>query len=128
MNQFNIASSNIYDKLGGEAFFYKLVDKFYDFIESDELLRPMYPEDLEPGKSHLAKFLIQFWGGPKQYSEERGHPRLRSRHMQFPIGDKERNIWVSHMISALKSMDIKQGELKTLQNFFVKTATMMINK
>ena len=79
----NIESSNTYDRVGGETFFNNLIDKFYEYIESDEILRPMYPEDLAPGKSHLSKFLIQFWGGPKKYSEERGHPRLKNRHIDL---------------------------------------------
>ena len=127
INEFNIASSNIYERVGGDNFFYTLVDKFYEFIETDKILRPMYPDDLAPGKSHLAKFLIQFWGGPKQYSKERGHPRLRKRHIDFTIGEKERDVWVGHMFSALHEMEISSSDLKTMENYFKKTATMMIN-
>ena len=123
----NIESSNTYDRVGGEKFFYNLIDKFYAYIESDEILRPMYPEDLAPGKSHLSKFLIQFWGGPNKYSEEKGHPRLRNRHINFAISQKERDIWVSHMFSALESMEISVTDLKIMKSYFEKTATMIIN-
>ena len=123
----NIQSSNMYERLGGDQFFYDLIDTFYEYIESDEILRPMYPEDLRPGKSHLSKFLIQFWGGPNHYSEERGHPRLRNRHIDFGISQKKRDIWVKHMFSALESMEISTTDLKIMKSYFEKTATIMIN-
>ena len=127
INKFDIASSNIYERVGGDDFFYTLVDKFYEFIETDKILRPMYPDDLGPGKSHLSKFLIQFWGGPKQYSKQRGHPRLKKRHVEFTIGQKERNIWVRHMFSALNTMNISDTDEMILKTYFENTATAMIN-
>ena len=123
----NIESSNIFERVGGEQFFFTLTDKFYKYVESDDILRPMYPKDLEPGKSHLSKFLIQFWGGPKSYSIERGHPRLRNRHMDFKISQKERDIWVEHMFSALDSMKLSNADLKTMKNYFENTSTLMMN-
>ena len=87
---------SVYDQVGAE-FFTVLVDRFYDAVEHDEVLRPLYPESLEPSRAHLRGFLIQYWGGPGTYSEERGHPRLRLRHAPFAIGRAERDAWWTHM-------------------------------
>ena len=113
---------------GGYQFFVELVERFYQSVEADLSLRRLYPEDLEPGKTHLAAFLAQYWGGPLRYSLERGHPRLRQRHMQFPIGQKERDAWVTHMVSALDSMEILVDEATLMEDYFKSTATFMINR
>ena len=81
-------SSSVYDIVGAE-FFGQLVAEFYLNVENDEVLRPMYPVDLTEAKRHLELFLIQYWGGPRIYQEERGHPRLRMRHAPFVIGRSE---------------------------------------
>ena len=120
--------TTIYERVGGDKFFVELVERFYQFVEVDVSLRPLYPEDLEPGKAHLAAFLAQYWGGPRQYSLERGHPRLRQRHMPFPIGQKERDTWVTHMVSALNSMEISVNEAILMEDYFKRTATMLINR
>ena len=118
----------IYQKVGGKWFFVELVDRFYERVGEDPVLRPLYPEDLQPGKVHLAQFLAQYWGGPSEYSQERGHPRLRRRHMPFPIGEQERDAWVAHMTSAVYSMDISAHEATMLTEYFERTATVMINQ
>ena len=92
---------NVHDAVGGEAFFTELVDRFYDGVARDPVLRPLYPEDLADSRRHLALFLRQYWGGPGTYSEERGHPRLRMRHAPFAIGEPERDAWLRHMLAAL---------------------------
>ena len=75
-----------YDAFGGPEFFTALVGDFYAGVAADDVLRPMYPEaDLEPAERRLRMFLEQYWGGPKTYSAERGHPRLRLRHAPFPV-------------------------------------------
>lgn len=117
----------LYDRVGGDQFFVELVERFYQFVETDLILRPLYPEDLEPGKAHLAAFLVQYWGGPQRYSQERGHPRLRQRHMPFPIAQKERDAWVTNMFSALDSMEISVEEATLMKDYFKNTATFMIN-
>jgi len=117
-----------YERVGGHQFFVELVERFYEFVEADLSLRSLYPEDLEPGKAHLAAFLSQYWGGPHRYFLERGHPRLRHRHMQFPIGQKERDTWVTHMISALASMEISVDDSTQMEDYFKSTATLMINR
>ena len=121
-------SDTMYDRVGGQRFFIELVNKFYDFVESDTLLRPMYPTDLNPGKSYLAGFLSQYWGGPTNYSDERGHPRLRMRHAKFSIGHQERDAWIQHMKAALKSMNISDEDMNTMEIYFENTATMMLNR
>ena len=130
--QDNAGSQNevatLYERVGGYQFFVELVERFYQSVEADLSLRRLYPEDLEPGKTHLAAFLAQYWGGPLRYSLERGHPRLRQRHMQFPIGQKERDAWVTHMVSALDSMEISVDDSTQMEDYFKRAATLMINR
>lgn len=123
----DIQINNLYNRVGGEDFFINLVNKFYEYIESDKVLRPMYPEDLNPGKVHLSSFLAQYWGGPNNYSLQRGHPRLKMRHSNFKIGKKERDIWIKHMCAALKSMNISEDDSTEMLSYFEKTATNMVN-
>ncbi len=90
-------TSTLYERVGGRDFFVTLIKRFYESVAVDPVLRPIYPEDLEPPKVHLAGFLAQYWGGPPEYTEERGHPRLRMRHAPFTIGQAERDARVRHM-------------------------------
>ena len=99
----------VYAAVGGQQFFDELVDRFYDAVENDDLLRPMYPADLGPSRHRLAGFLAQYWGGPADYSAERGHPRLRMRHMPFAIGVAERNAWMRHMLASLEAARVPDG-------------------
>ncbi len=91
----------LYERVGGEPFFVDLVDRFYVGVAGDPLLRPLYPDDLTESSRHLALFLMQYWGGPSTYGEERGHPRLRMRHAPFVVGPAERDAWLRHMLAAL---------------------------
>lgn len=94
--------AHLYDKIGGEKAFRRIVDRFYEGVAADPILRAMYPEqDLAPAAERLRKFLIQYWGGPHTYSDERGHPRLRMRHMPFAIGSAARDAWLKNMRAAL---------------------------
>ena len=130
--QDNAGSQNevatLYERVGGYQFFVELVERFYQSVEADLCLRRLYPEHVAPSKAYLAAFLAQYWGGPLRYSLERGHPRLRQRHMQFPIGQKERDAWVTHMVSALASMEILVDEAILMEDYFKSTATFMINR
>jgi len=115
-------------ELVGNKWFVDLVERFYQGIESDPLLRPMYPEDLTDSKKWLTLFLQQYWGGQHKYQELRGHPQLRMRHMPFEIGSAESIAWMKHMTFA-----VKQGELpleieENVLEYFAKTAEHMINK
>jgi len=120
--------SSLYDRVGGEAWFVALVDRFYDLVEGDPVLRPLYPEDLTGPRDHLAGFLAQRWGGPPKYSEARGHPRLRLRHAPFAIGPAERNAWLRHMSSALAAGQLDDQDRAELEAFFDSTSTMLINR
>lgn len=95
---------SVYEAVGGRPFFVDLVDGFYSGVAGDPLLRPLYPEDLTDSRHHLAGFLVQYWGGPSTYSDERGHPRLRMRHAPFAIGDAERDAWLRHMLASLDAV------------------------
>ncbi len=92
----------VHDAVGGRPAFVRLVESFYARVEGDEVLRPMYPDDLEPGKRHLALFLAQYWGGGDVYGRERGHPRLRMRHAAFPVGPEAAQRWAEHMSAAVE--------------------------
>lgn len=118
----------VFEVVGGETFFVDLVERFYVLVESDPILRPMYPADLEPGKRHLALFLSQYFGGPATYSQERGHPRLRARHMPFPIGKAERDAWLNHMLASLGQFDLPQPVQQAMADYFEDAATFMINQ
>jgi len=120
--------SQVYKGVGSDAPFFALVEEFYKRVETDTVLRPLYPEDLGPGKEALALFLIQRTGGRQTYSEQKGHPRMRGRHMPFKIGIIERNAWVHNMSEALDMVPELQAGKKTLKEFFESFATFMINQ
>jgi hemoglobin len=118
----------VYKAVGDEKPFFHLVEEFYDGVENDLILRPLYPEDLTLPKQHLALFLIQRTGGRTTYSDERGHPRMRQRHMPFPIGTNERNAWMKNMTAALDKVPELADHKKTLHEFFDTFATFLMNK
>ena len=99
------ADRSLYDIVGGD-FFVRLVDAFYNGVEHDEVLLRLYPEgsDTVGARRRLSLFLAQYWGGPHDYMEERGHPRLRMRHFDFAIGELERDHWLMHMATAIESV------------------------
>lgn len=117
----------MYERLGGMAFFEGLTERFYERVAQDEVLRPLYPEDLEAPRRHLCLFLAQFWGGPRLYDEERGHPRLRARHLPFKIGQKERDHWLAHMSAAVKEAHVGALDEAQLLGYFEAASTHMIN-
>ena|ERR1700687_2194805 len=121
-------SNTLYDRVGGEPFFTALIERFYAGVANDPLLRPLYPEDLGPPSRHLALFLVQYWGGPKTYSEQRGHPRLRMRHVPFAIGQSERDAWFSHMRSAVESSEASPADAQALLDYFESASTSLINQ
>ncbi len=92
----------VFDLVGGMPAFEALVAAFYRRVEVDELLRPEYPDDLEPGKRHLALFLAQYFGGGQPYTLERGHPRLRMRHAGFRITPSVAARWAELMAAAVR--------------------------
>jgi hemoglobin len=117
-----------YDAMGGEPTFRALVARFYAEVARDELLRAVYPEDdLGPAEERLRLFLMQYWGGPQTYMEQRGHPRLRMRHAPFRIGPRERDAWLRAMRVALDTTDIAEPHRRQLWDYFESTAAHMIN-
>lgn len=97
---------SFYDAVGGAETFHAIVARFYELVAEDEILRPLYPEDdLEGAEERLRMFLEQYWGGPRTYSERRGHPRLRMRHVPFRITPIERDAWLRCMHTAIASID-----------------------
>ncbi|MFN8022714.1 MAG: globin [Acidimicrobiales bacterium] len=125
-----------FERVGGQSFFDRLVDVFYEGIATDPVLLPLYPDqhDLAPARRRLALFLGQYWGGPMTYSEERGHPRLRMRHMPFTVGPLERDRWLHHMTHAVDvaTRDIADTDecldvQRTLLQYFVPAAEHLRN-
>ncbi|HEX4127432.1 MAG TPA: globin [Acidimicrobiales bacterium] len=121
----------LYDRVGGEPFFADLVDKFYLGVAGDPLLRPLYPDNLDESSRHLALFLMQYWGGPATYNEERGHPRLRMRHVPFVIGPAERDAWLRHMLAALVELEsvsrISEADAVELRDYLEMAANSLVN-
>jgi hemoglobin len=121
----------IYEAAGGEQTFTRLIDRFYAGVAADPLLRPLYPDDdeeLARAAEHLRLFLIQYWGGPAWYSQQRGHPRLRLRHAPFAIGRAERDAWMGHMLAAIDSLDLPRAVRAALVDYFERAATAMMNR
>lgn len=121
-------SDSVFDRVGGEAWFVALVDRFYQRVETDPVLRPLYPDDLSPGRAHLAAFLAQYWGGPPNYTAERGHPRLRQRHFPFAIGSTEREAWVSHMTAAVRHGGLAASDEDAMLDYFEMAARSLVNQ
>jgi len=118
----------VYDAVGGERFFFDLVDRFYAGVESDPILGPMYPsDDLAGARERLATFLVQFWGGPTTYSENRGHPRLRMRHFPFRVDSEARDAWLRHMMAALEESEGPEVAIEMITDYFVRSAEFMRN-
>lgn len=118
----------IYRRIGSDEPYYRLVEEFYRGVENDPLLRPLYPEDLSEAKRNLSLFLIQRTGGPTTYSDERGHPRMRARHMPFKIGIPERDAWLKNMGMALAAVPEFKEEKECLSEFFRSFATFLVNQ
>lgn len=121
--------SNFYEAVGGEKFFTELVSLFYAQVATDPILRPMYPDDdLQAAARRLQLFLEQYWGGPTTYGEERGHPRLRMRHAQFPINEAAKDAWLRCMMAAVENIEIKEPERSELVQYLEMAANSLVNK
>jgi hemoglobin len=119
---------SIYEQVGGWPVFRRLVDEFYARVATDEVLRPLYPDELTESKEHLSLFLAMYFGGPQEYLERRGHPRLRARHFPFAIGKAERDAWVKSMLAALDAAAISEPSRTKMIDYFEAAATFMINR
>lgn len=118
---------SLYEIVGGDETFRRLVDTFYARVEADDLLRPMFPEDLEPGKYWQFLFLTQYFGGPARYMSQRGHPRLRMRHAPFIIDQAARDAWLEHMLAAVDEVDIPEPQRSEMRDYFERASAFMIN-
>lgn len=118
----------LYEAVGGEETFRRLVGGFYDRVRQDPVLRPLYPEeDLEAAEDRLRMFLVQYWGGPTTYSEQRGHPRLRRRHIPFVIGAAERDAWLHNMRAALDDVGMDPAHEEAVWEHLHRAAFLMQN-
>src|SRR3954466_989869 len=98
-----------FEAVGGEETFRRLVHRFYQGVAEDPVLRPLYPEeDLGPAEERFRLFLMQYWGGPRTYSDTRGHPRRRMRHAPFAIGEAERDAWLARMRVAVDELELPE--------------------
>jgi hemoglobin len=118
----------VYDLAGGMPAFERLSEAFYRRVETDPVLRPLYPASLAEPRDRLALFLAQYFGGPNTYSEQRGHPRLRLRHLRFVISQRERDVWVRLMNDALDESAITEPALSEMRAYFADAATFLINQ
>jgi hemoglobin len=120
--------STMYERVGGTAWFEALTTRFYDAVAADPVLRPLYPgEDLTSARDHLCGFLVQYWGGPTDYSDQRGHPRLRMRHMPFAIGEAERDAWYRHMADAVIAGGLDAADEQEMLAYFANAAAHLVN-
>jgi hemoglobin len=122
---------SLYDQVGGMPFFERLVDRFYEGVRGDDVLLPLYPDvtdDLAGARRRLTLFLVQYWGGPTTYLEERGHPRLRARHSPFSIGVAERDRWLLHMRVAIDASDAPADATTRLHEYMTMAADAMRNR
>lgn len=123
-----VPADSFFDDIGGEQSFYRLVHRFYEGVAGDPVLRPLYPEaNLGPAEERLRMFLIQYWGGPRTYSEQRGHPRLRMRHAPFRVGPRERDAWLRHMRAAVDSLELTPIQDQTLWTYLTMAAQSLVN-
>ena len=119
---------SLYEAVGGEPVFRRLVDRFYAGVALDPVLRPLYPdEDLTAAKDRLRMFLEQYWGGPTTYSDQRGHPRLRMRHAGWVIGARERDAWLGHMRAAVEELDVSEDARAAIWEHVERAAHTLVN-
>jgi hemoglobin len=124
-----IDEPTLFAAAGGMSFFEALVGRFYDGVADDPVLRPLYPEpDLGGARHRLTLFLAQYWGGPRTYDAERGHPRLRMRHMPFAIGPAERDAWLRLMRAAIDESDASPAVADRLRAYVDLAAEAMRNR
>jgi hemoglobin len=123
------SARSFYDEVGGAPAFARLIARFYAGVRADPVLAPLYPQDdWEGAESRLRGFLEQYWGGPRTYSQQRGHPRLRMRHAPFAIGAAERDAWLRNMRAAVDSLELTPEQDATLWGYLEMAARSMQNR
>nr|WP_200948202.1 globin [Nocardioides sp. Soil774] len=121
-------TTTFYDEIGGEQTIRAIVHRFYEGVATDEVLRPMYPEeDLGPAEERFALFLVQYWGGPSTYSETRGHPRLRMRHAPFEVTPAAAQRWLVHFRAGLDAADLTPEQDERFWDYVTHAAQFMVN-
>lgn len=121
----------MFDRVGGAPFFEELTARFYRGVAEDPTLSALYPSDpaaFEAARAHLRDFLIQYWGGPTTYSDQRGHPRLRMRHAPFAIGAAERDAWLRLMRACVKEAGLSGLDEAQMLTYFEAAANHMVNQ
>ena len=122
-------ATGFYDAVGGEPTFRRIVGRFFEQVATDPVLRAVYTdEDLGPAEASLRLFLMQYWGGPTTYTDERGHPRMRMRHHPFAIGPRERDAWLRAMRVAVDEAGLPEPQREQLWSYLESTANHMINR
>lgn len=117
-----------YDEIGGHPTIAKIVDRFYEGVAEDEVLRPLYPEqDLGPAAERFTLFLVQYWGGPTTYSDTRGHPRLRMRHAPFAVTPQARDHWLRHFRAGLDAANLTPEQDAQFWDYVTHAAQFMVN-
>jgi hemoglobin len=117
---------SIYELVGEEKI-RQLTQHFYQEVAKNPKLRSLYPEDLAPAENRLFLFLLQVFGGPPTYSEQRGHPRLKMRHLDWDIDESMRDHWLNSMFAAIGMLDLDPNERELMTGYFIKVANHMIN-
>ncbi len=115
------------DLVGGVDAFIALVDDFFERVETDPLLRPVYPDELEPGKTHFAQFLAQYFGAGPVYSSHRGHPRLRMRHGPFTVTRQGAEHWAAHMSDAIRAQGFPAEAERAMLDYVAWATPQMVN-
>jgi hemoglobin len=122
------AAPTFYEQIGGHETIARIVEVFYEGVATDEVLRPLYPEeDLAPAAARLTMFLVQYWGGPTTYSRQRGHPRLRMRHAPFAVTMEARDRWLEHFRKGLDAVDLTPEQDAQFWSYVQHAATFMVN-
>ena len=118
----------LYDAVGGDPFFHRLVEGFYTQVKKDDLIGPMYPsDDWEGAEDRLRMFLVQYWGGPTTYSETRGHPRLRMRHAPFAVTPLAKEHWLKHFRDGLDEVALAPELDAQFWDYVTHAAQFMVN-
>lgn len=121
-------SQTFYDEIGGMDTIAQVVKVFYEGVAHDEVLKPMYPDDdMDGAEERLRLFLAQYWGGPTTYSDNRGHPRLRMRHVPYPVTPEARDRWLLHFKAGLDTVELSEEQYDQFWDYAVRVAEFMIN-
>ena len=119
---------SFYEEIGGMDTMRRIVRRFYAGVATDEVLRPLYPgDDLGPAEERLLGFLVQYWGGPTTYSEQRGHPRLRMRHAPFKVSPTARDHWLRHFRAALDEVGLTPEQDQRFWDYVTHAVRFMVN-